>query len=123
MKKKIYKVRLEKNEYRAVKIISCSNNIKIHDLLKVIILTFIEYQENNEKPIKRKSSFLDAKILNVPISQDTHDKILKHRSEEGVSSSTILNNSVTHWLKLMKIDVDKVEPSITKDQIFNATSK
>lgn len=115
---KIYKVRLERNEYQAIKIISCSNNIRMQELMEVIILKFIEYQTPNETPIRRKTKFDNPHVLNVPITPETHEILLRHRDGEGVSIATILNNSVTYWLDLMNVDTNNAFSSIDREEIF-----
>lgn len=119
MKTKIYKIRVEKNEYQAIKVISCSTNVKMLDLMRVVVLTFIDHQTPLDKPIKRKTKFDDMHVINIPIGQETDEALLKHKYEEGVSTTTILNNAITHWLKVMGVNVKTIAPNIDKEDILN----
>ncbi len=118
MKSKIYKVKLEKNEYQSIKIISCSSDVRMPDLMRVIILTFIEYQTPRIQPIKRKRDFKDPYVLNAPISEDTQKRLSKHRNEEGVGANTIINNAITYWLNSLGAGASKIKPIISKEEIF-----
>lgn len=112
MNKKLYKVRLEENEHKALKIISCSNNISIQNLMETIILDFIDYQSKQDKPIKRKSEFEAPHLLNVPLSIPVSDELIKHRKEEGVPTTTVLNSAVTYWLSKKGVNPSELAQSI-----------
>ena len=112
MKKKAYKVRLEDEEHKALKMISVKKNIPVQELMEQIILEFIAFQSNNPMPIKRKATFNNPVHLNIPLPMDVSDKLVQHRKEEGVKATVILNSAVMHWFKKHNLDPIKMVKAI-----------
>ena len=112
--KKHYKIKLEVEEQQTLKLISCLNNLSIQKLMERIIREFIAFQEGNPKPIRRKKSdeFINPHKLNVPVSLEMADLLLKHKKEEGVSIITIITEAVAYWFRLHKIDPKDISETI-----------